>query len=63
MTAMDITTTTSGATVSGSTTEGIETTLHSVADLAVAKPMYTALLGFELQTDAPTADHPGRNLP
>jgi predicted enzyme related to lactoylglutathione lyase len=34
-----------------STNEGIKTVLHPVADLAAAKPVYTALLGAE-----PTAD-------
>jgi len=34
---MDITTTTSGATMTGSSTQGIKTVLHPVSDLA--KPM------------------------
>jgi predicted enzyme related to lactoylglutathione lyase len=33
------------------TTKGIKTILHPVADLAAAKPVYTALLGVEPQTD------------
>jgi predicted enzyme related to lactoylglutathione lyase len=48
---MDVTTTTSGATVSGSSSQGIKTVLHPVSDLAAAKPVYAALLGV-----APTAD-------
>ena len=39
--------------MTGSTTEGIKTILHPVSDLAAAKPVYTALLGVEPQTDAP----------
>ena len=35
------------------TTHGITTVLHPVADLAAAKPVYTALLGIEPQTDSP----------
>jgi predicted enzyme related to lactoylglutathione lyase len=37
--------------MSGSTTQGIKTVLHPVTDLAKAKPVYTALLGFPPQTD------------
>jgi predicted enzyme related to lactoylglutathione lyase len=33
--------------------EGIKTVLHPVSDLAKAKPVYTALLGVEPQSDAP----------
>src|SRR5579863_6051112 len=36
-----------------STTQGIKTVLHPVADLATAKPVYAALLGFQPQTDGP----------
>ncbi|MEU1210066.1 VOC family protein [Nocardia sp. NPDC005825] len=35
------------------TTQGIKTVLHPVADLAAAKTVYAALLGFEPQTDSP----------
>lgn len=35
------------------TNEGIKTVLHPVADLAKAKPVYTALLGVAPQTDTP----------
>jgi predicted enzyme related to lactoylglutathione lyase len=34
------------------TTQGIKTMLHPVADLATAKTVYTALLGFPPQTDS-----------
>jgi len=34
------------------TTQGIKTVLHPVSDLAAAKAVYTALLGFEPQTDS-----------
>jgi predicted enzyme related to lactoylglutathione lyase len=37
--------------MTGSSTEGIKTVLHPVSDLAAAKPVYTALLGLEPQTD------------
>jgi predicted enzyme related to lactoylglutathione lyase len=50
---MDITTTNSGVTMSGTTTQGIKTVLHPVTDLAAAKAVYTALLGIEPQADAP----------
>jgi predicted enzyme related to lactoylglutathione lyase len=36
-----------------SSTQGIRTVLHPVSDLAAAKPVYTALLGFPPQHDAP----------
>jgi predicted enzyme related to lactoylglutathione lyase len=39
--------------MTGSTTEGIEIVLHPVSDLEKAKPVYTALLGFPPQHDAP----------
>jgi predicted enzyme related to lactoylglutathione lyase len=48
---MDISTTTSGVIMTGSTTEGIKTVLHPVTDLAAAKAVYTALLGVPPQTD------------
>jgi predicted enzyme related to lactoylglutathione lyase len=35
-----------------SETQGIKTVLHPVTDLAAAKAVYTALLGFEPQHDA-----------
>jgi len=35
------------------TTQGIKTVLHPVSDLAAAKAVYTALLGFPPQTDGP----------
>jgi predicted enzyme related to lactoylglutathione lyase len=53
MTVMDITTTTSGVTMTDSSTMGIKTVLHPVSDLAKAKPVYTALLGVEPMADAP----------
>jgi predicted enzyme related to lactoylglutathione lyase len=53
MIATDLTTTSSGVIMSGSTTQGIKTVLHPVSDLEKAKPVYTALLGV-----APTADAP-----
>jgi predicted enzyme related to lactoylglutathione lyase len=53
MTAMENTTTTSGATMTTSTTQGIKTVLHPVTDVAKAKPVYTALLGVEPMADAP----------
>jgi hypothetical protein len=49
---MDITTTTSGVTVTGSSTQGIKTVLHPVSDLAKAKEVYAALLGVPPQTEA-----------
>ena len=39
--------------MTASTTEGIQTVLHPVSDLAAAKAVYAALLGVE-----PTADSP-----
>ena len=50
MAAMEINTTTSGVTMTGSSTEGIKTVLHPVSDLEAAKAVYTALL------DAPHTD-------
>jgi predicted enzyme related to lactoylglutathione lyase len=50
---MSITTTTSGATMTGSSTQGIKTVLHPVSDLAAAKAVYSALLGIQPQADAP----------
>jgi predicted enzyme related to lactoylglutathione lyase len=50
---MDLTTTTEGANMSDSSTQGIKTVLHPVTDLAKAKPVYAALLGIEPQADAP----------
>jgi predicted enzyme related to lactoylglutathione lyase len=37
-----------------STTQGIQTVLHPVSDLAAAKAVYSALLGIEPQTDGPS---------
>jgi predicted enzyme related to lactoylglutathione lyase len=48
---MDIATTTPGANMTGSSTQGIKTVLHPVSDLATAKEIYTALLGLPPQTD------------
>jgi predicted enzyme related to lactoylglutathione lyase len=53
MTAMDITTMTSGATMTASSTQGIKTVLHPVSDLAKARPVYAALLGVQPQADGP----------
>ena len=39
--------------MTGSSTQGIKTVLHPVTDLARAKAVYTALLGFAPQSDAP----------
>ena len=39
--------------MAGSATEGIKTVLHPVSDLDKAKAVYTALLGFSPQHDAP----------
>jgi predicted enzyme related to lactoylglutathione lyase len=44
--------TTSGATLTGSSTQGIKTVLHPVSDLAAAKAVYTALLGTPPQHDS-----------
>jgi predicted enzyme related to lactoylglutathione lyase len=38
--------------MTGSSTQGIKTVLHPVSDLAKAKPVYTALLGFPPQADS-----------
>jgi predicted enzyme related to lactoylglutathione lyase len=38
--------------MSTSATQGIQTVLHPVSDLAAAKPVYTALLGVEPSADA-----------
>jgi predicted enzyme related to lactoylglutathione lyase len=53
VTAMDITTTTSGVTMTASSTQGIRTVLHPVSDLTTAKKVYAALLGLAPQTDGP----------
>jgi len=50
---METNTTTSGATMTDTTTEGIKTVLHPVSDLEAAKAVYTALLGAPPQHDAP----------
>jgi predicted enzyme related to lactoylglutathione lyase len=50
---MDMATTTSGANMTESSTQGIKTVLHPVSDLATAKPVYAALLGVPPQADAP----------
>jgi predicted enzyme related to lactoylglutathione lyase len=50
MAAMDITAT-SGATMTGSATQGIKTVLHPVSDLAKAKAVYSALLGVPPMAD------------
>ena len=39
--------------MTGSSTQGIKTVLHPVADLAAAKQVYAALLGVAPQTDGP----------
>jgi predicted enzyme related to lactoylglutathione lyase len=49
---MDITATTSGVTMTGSSTQGIKTVLHPVSDLATSKAVYTALLGVPPEADA-----------
>src|SRR5258708_15759944 len=38
--------------MSGSTTQGVQTLLHPVSDLARSKPVYTALLGVEPIADS-----------
>ena len=38
--------------MTGSTTQGIQTVLHPVSDLAKAKELYAALLGVAPQTDS-----------
>jgi predicted enzyme related to lactoylglutathione lyase len=43
--------TTSGATMTSTSTQGIKTVLHPVSDLAAAKPVYAALLGMAPQHD------------
>jgi predicted enzyme related to lactoylglutathione lyase len=48
---MDITTTTPGASMTGSSTQGAKTVLYPVSDLAKAKAVYTALLGLAPQSD------------
>jgi predicted enzyme related to lactoylglutathione lyase len=53
MTAMANSATTSGANVTGSSTQGIKTVLHPVSDMAKATPVYAALLGVPPQTDGP----------
>jgi predicted enzyme related to lactoylglutathione lyase len=53
MTVMDITTTTSGVTMTDSSTMGIKTVLHPVSDMEKAKPVYTALLGVPPSADGP----------
>jgi predicted enzyme related to lactoylglutathione lyase len=40
--------------MTASSTQGIKTVLHPVADLATAKAMYTALIGAPPQTDGPS---------
>ena len=39
--------------MSASSTQGIKTVLHPVADLEAAKPVYSALLGISPQADSP----------
>ena len=39
--------------MTGTTTQGVQTLLHPVSDLAAAKPIYTALLGVEPMADGP----------
>jgi predicted enzyme related to lactoylglutathione lyase len=51
VTVLDITITTSGVTMTGSSTQGIKIVLHPVSDLETAKAVYAALLG-----EAPQAD-------
>jgi predicted enzyme related to lactoylglutathione lyase len=53
MTVMDITTTTSGVTMTDSSTMGIKTVLHPVSDMEKAKPVYTALLGIPPSAESP----------
>ncbi len=53
MTAVDLTTTTSGVNLTGSSTQGIKTVRHPVSDLATAKAVYAALLGVPPQNDGP----------
>jgi predicted enzyme related to lactoylglutathione lyase len=49
---MATTTTTEGATMADSSTQGIQTVLHPVSDLGRAKPVYAALLGTAPQADS-----------
>jgi predicted enzyme related to lactoylglutathione lyase len=49
---MDITTTSEGVTMTGSTTQGITIVLNPVTDLGRAKATYTALLGTPPQHDS-----------
>jgi predicted enzyme related to lactoylglutathione lyase len=50
---MDVNTTTiEGATMAGSSTQGIQTVLHPVSDLTQAKAVYSALLGTAPQSDS-----------
>src|SRR5687767_14841202 len=42
-----------GVTMTGATTQGIQTVLHPVSDVDAAKTVYTALLGLPPQTDSP----------
>src|SRR6201987_4155417 len=52
MIARGIATTTEGANMTGSPTEGIKTVLHPVSDLTKAKAVYSALLGGPPEADA-----------
>jgi predicted enzyme related to lactoylglutathione lyase len=47
------TTTTEGANMTGSSTQGAKTLLHPVSDVEKAKAVYAALLGTSPQTDDP----------
>jgi predicted enzyme related to lactoylglutathione lyase len=49
---MDITTTTKGVNMTGTSTQGIKTVLHPVSDLGKAKAVYSALIGIPPQSDA-----------
>ena len=40
--------------MTGSSTQGIKTVLHPVSDLAAAKEVYTALLGYRPRPTSPT---------
>src|SRR6201987_3379854 len=51
MIARGIATTTEGANMTGSPTEGIKTVLHPVSDLTKAKAVYSALLGGPPEAD------------
>ena len=48
--------------MTASTTQGINTVLHPVSDLAAAKAVYAALLGSGPQTDGGRAIRNGRPL-